>query len=114
MRRLMRQIEFRSAFFQQWHTHEQGAGCPLVGYRRLNLEEVRSFEELERGWEAVRVQAHATIGTDDQHVADLRNLARDAAAFQLRQIVPVRPDAGGLFDVAQCEVLDGVAQARCR
>src|SRR5690242_185759 len=89
------QVEFRSAFFQQWHAHVQGAGRPLIGYRRLNLEKVRPFEELKWSREAVRVQAHATIGAGDQHIADLRNLPRDAAAFQLRQIVPIRPDAGG-------------------
>ena len=30
------------------------------------------------------MQADETVSADDQHVANLRNLARDAAAFKMR------------------------------
>ena len=56
------------------------------------------------------VQADDTIGGYDQHVSNLRDLARDTAGFQVRQIMPVCPDTARLLDIAEREVLDGVAE----
>ena len=56
------------------------------------------------------MQADDAVGGDDQHVPDLGNLSGDPASLQMGQVVPIRPDASGLFDVPKREVLDRVAE----